>query len=44
VDAKRLTPFGVSFASPVASNKTEEGRAKNRRVQLVENVASAPSR
>jgi outer membrane protein OmpA-like peptidoglycan-associated protein len=44
VGAKRLTPFGVSFASPVASNKTEEGRAKNRRVQLVENVASAPGR
>lgn len=35
VDAARLTPVGVSFASPVASNKTEEGRAKNRRVQLV---------
>lgn len=33
----RLTPVGVSFASPVASNKTEEGRAKNRRVELVEN-------
>jgi outer membrane protein OmpA-like peptidoglycan-associated protein len=32
----RLTPVGVSFASPVATNKTEEGRAKNRRVQLVE--------
>ena len=38
VDPKRLTPVGVSFASPVASNKTEEGRAKNRRVELVENV------
>jgi outer membrane protein OmpA-like peptidoglycan-associated protein len=36
IDVKRLTPVGVSFASPVASNKTEEGRAKNRRVQLVE--------
>ena len=44
VDAKRLTPFGVSFASPVASNKTDDGRAKNRRVQLVENVASATPR
>jgi OmpA-OmpF porin, OOP family len=31
----RLTPVGVSFASPVATNDTEEGRAKNRRVQLV---------
>jgi OmpA-OmpF porin, OOP family len=33
----RLTAIGVSFASPVASNKTDEGRAKNRRVELVEN-------
>jgi OmpA-OmpF porin, OOP family len=32
----RLTPVGVSFASPVASNVTEDGRAKNRRVELVE--------
>jgi outer membrane protein OmpA-like peptidoglycan-associated protein len=31
----RLQPVGVSFASPVASNATEEGRAKNRRVALV---------
>jgi OOP family OmpA-OmpF porin len=37
VDAKRLTPVGVANACPVASNKTEEGRAKNRRVELVEN-------
>ena len=34
----RLTPVGVSFASPVAPNKTEDGRAKNRRVELVENA------
>jgi outer membrane protein OmpA-like peptidoglycan-associated protein len=32
----RLTPVGVSFASPVASNGTEEGRARNRRVELVQ--------
>jgi outer membrane protein OmpA-like peptidoglycan-associated protein len=32
----RLTPVGDSFSAPVASNKTEEGRAKNRRVELVE--------
>jgi len=32
----RLIPIGVSFAAPVASNKTEEGRSKNRRVELVE--------
>ncbi len=37
IDKTRLMPVGVSFASPVASNKTEEGRAKNRRVELVEN-------
>ena len=34
----RLTPVGVSFSSPVAPNKTEDGRAKNRRVELVENA------
>lgn len=44
VDAKRLTPVGVSFASPVASNNTEDGRGKNRRVQLVENTSNAPRR
>jgi outer membrane protein OmpA-like peptidoglycan-associated protein len=32
----RLTPVGDSFSAPVASNKTEEGRARNRRVELVE--------
>ncbi len=37
VDRKRLTPVGVSFASPVATNQNEEGRAKNRRVELVPN-------
>ena len=37
VKKSRLTPVGVSSAAPVASNKTEQGRAKNRRVELVEN-------
>ena len=37
VDRKRLTPVGVSFASPVAPNSSEDGKAKNRRVELVPN-------
>jgi len=36
----RLTPVGVSFASPVAPNRTEDGRAKNRRVELVESAVA----
>ena len=35
VAAERLTPFGAGFTQPVASNDTEDGRAKNRRVELV---------
>jgi len=37
VDAKRLQSFGVAYASPMASNVEESGRAKNRRVELVAN-------
>jgi len=32
----RLTPFGAGPYAPVATNRTDEGRAKNRRVELVE--------
>lgn len=36
VTADRLQAHGSGPLAPVASNKTEEGRAKNRRVELVE--------
>ena len=35
VDKKRLTPAGVGPLSPVTTNDTEEGKAKNRRVELI---------
>jgi len=35
IASSRLTPFGDGPTAPVASNKSEEGRAKNRRVELV---------
>lgn len=35
IAATRLTPFGCGPVSPVASNKTDDGKAKNRRVELV---------
>ena len=35
-DKNRLQAFGVGCLAPVATNKTEEGKAKNRRVELVE--------
>jgi OOP family OmpA-OmpF porin len=36
IDSMRLAAYGVGPLAPVASNKTEEGHAKNRRVELVE--------
>lgn len=36
IEAKRLRSYGVGPLAPVASNKTEDGKAKNRRVELVE--------
>ena len=36
IAATRLVAFGNGPYAPIASNKTDEGRAKNRRVELVE--------
>ena len=36
VAAARLSAFGAGPYLPVASNKTDEGKARNRRVELVE--------
>jgi outer membrane protein OmpA-like peptidoglycan-associated protein len=35
VGADRLTAKGYGQTAPVADNRSEEGRAKNRRVELV---------
>jgi outer membrane protein OmpA-like peptidoglycan-associated protein len=35
IAAARLTPAGVGMLAPVAANDSEQGRAKNRRVELV---------
>ena len=38
IDPKRLAPFGNGPYAPVATNDSEEGRAKNRRVELVKHL------
>ncbi|MDZ7736085.1 MAG: DUF4892 domain-containing protein [Gammaproteobacteria bacterium] len=35
INNDRLKPWGVGFTAPVATNTSEEGRARNRRVELV---------
>lgn len=35
IDARRLQPRGVANLAPLASNAAEDGRARNRRVELV---------
>ena len=36
VDMKRLSPRGLGPLAPVTSNRSEDGRARNRRVEMVE--------
>jgi outer membrane protein OmpA-like peptidoglycan-associated protein len=36
IDRARMTPVGVGPASPVGTNRTEQGRALNRRVEVVD--------
>lgn len=35
ISSDRLKPWGVGYTAPVATNTSEEGRARNRRVELV---------
>jgi outer membrane protein OmpA-like peptidoglycan-associated protein len=36
IDLGRLAPFGAEPYTPMATNKTENGRARNRRIERVE--------
>ena len=43
MDPKQLSASGYADNHPVASNSTEEGRAKNRRVDIVVSLAQNES-
>lgn len=43
VDANRIRSQGLGFSRPVAPNKSAEGRANNRRVEIVVQPTGAPS-
>lgn len=36
IESSRITPKGLGLLAPKSSNKTDQGRSKNRRVELVE--------
>ena len=42
VDPERITSIGYGEARPVATNETAEGRARNRRIDLVIHVSARP--
>ena len=43
VDKKQVSAMGLGGSRPLASNQTEEGREKNRRIELVLRSSAAPS-
>ena len=38
LDDEKLTPYGIGPLAPVSSNEEEDGRARNRRVELIKIV------